>query len=508
MDQVKAIYRPIWTTGRYNAENRVAIYYNLLEGMSYFFEEESADVIGRLLEIPRNEKLDFEEFITRSGLEKEILDPFLEELAKLNLITFHPITAEGILNYRTALSEWKRDNFSFNDRSTKEKLPFETTSAEMAYSSKVKGVFGIMLEMTYNCSEKCIHCYNIGATRNDEEISHRIVDNEMSLEDYKQAIDQLYDKGLVKVTLSGGDPFSKNCTWDLIEYLFEKGIAFDVFTNGQRLVGLEKKLADYYPRLVGVSIYSGEAEVHDRITRIKGSYHKSMDVLNTLADLAVPLNIKCCVMRPNFKTYRMINDIAKSLGAFPQFELSVTDSVDGDKCVSKFLRLTPEQYEIALRDANTPLYVGVEAPNYGGQQKDLTQNGCGAGYESFCIAPNGDVMPCCAFHMPIGNLSSQDLDTILQSPKLAEWRNSTLREFEECGKYEYCAYCNLCPGLGFSEHGDWRMASENCCYVAKIRYDVASKMMDGYDPLKGESIDEAIKQFKDYEDVKIKRETR
>ena len=144
----------------------------------------------------------------------------------------------------------------------------------------------------------------------------------------------------------------------------------------------------------------------------------------------------------------------------------------------------------------------------GGQQKDLTQNGCGAGYESFCIAPNGDVMPCCAFHMPIGNLSSQDLDTILQSPKLAEWRNSTLKEFEDCGTHEYCAYCNLCPGLGFSEHGDWRRASENCCYVAKIRYDVASKMMDGYDPLKGESIDEAIKLFKDYEDVKIKRETR
>lgn len=26
-----------------------------------------------------------------------------------------------------------------------------------------------MFELTYNCSEKCIHCYNEGATRNDHE---------------------------------------------------------------------------------------------------------------------------------------------------------------------------------------------------------------------------------------------------------------------------------------------------------------------------------------------------
>ena len=39
-----------------------------------------------------------------------------------------------------------------------------------------------------------------------------------------------------------------------------KDIAFDVYTNGQSIVNKTKKLADYYPRLVGISIYSGVPE--------------------------------------------------------------------------------------------------------------------------------------------------------------------------------------------------------------------------------------------------------
>ena len=172
-----------------------------------------------------------------------------------------------------------------------------------------------MFELTYRCSEKCIHCYNEGATRNDDEISTRGDREELTLVDYKRIIDELYDLGLVKVCLTGGDPFSKSFAWDLIEYLYNKGVAFDVFTNGQSIVKDVERLANYFPRLVGVSIYSGKAEVHDYITRIKGSWGRSMNVIRRLSALAVPMNLKCCVMRPNVKSYYMVADIAKQYGA-------------------------------------------------------------------------------------------------------------------------------------------------------------------------------------------------
>ena len=124
--------------------------------------------------------------------------------------------------------------------------------------------------------------------------------------------------------------------------MYQKDIAFDIFTNGQQLIGFVSRLADYYPRLVGVSIYSGIARDHDYITRVNGSWAKSMTVVKQLSELSVPLQLKCCVMQTNVKSYYMVADIAKQYGAVFQFEVALTDSVEGDKCVSRYLRLTPK----------------------------------------------------------------------------------------------------------------------------------------------------------------------
>lgn len=474
--------------------------------MSYFFEDDSAEIIGEILKSSRNGEVSLQRIAEETSTNIDILEDFFNQLCQLNLLTVEPVTSEGVLTYRKNLAAWKKDNNVQRDASTKEKLPMEQTNAEMAYTARVGGITSVMFELTYNCSEKCIHCYNIGATRNDEEISHRDVPDKLSFNDYTRIIDDLYDFGLVKVTLSGGDPFSNPLAWEIIDYLYKKGIVFDIYTNGLALRKEEdvNRLANYYPRLVGISIYSSDSKVHDYITRINGSWERSMRTAKWLSDKSVPMNIKCCVMQPNLKTYRGVRKIAFDLGAFPQFEINVTDSIEGDKCVSKFLRLTPEQYEIVLRDDNIPLYVGPEAPNYGGQPKTMTTNACGAGQNTFCISPSGEFMPCCALHLVFGNLKESSTKEILGNECHRQWIESTLNDYEECGKHEYCDYCNLCPGLGFSEHGNYYKASENCCNLAKIRHGLAHKMMKGYDPIENLTIDACIEQLPDYQQKSIK----
>lgn len=271
-------YRPEWTCGRYNKEAEVAIYYNLIEGMSYFFESDSAEIVGRLLSVPRNECLSIDRLSKETDTAKESLLPFLEDLVVCGLLTHTPITSESIRIYRQNVANYKCSQSQTQVKSTKEKLPMAVSSVEMDYMNRTKGVVSVMFELTYNCSEKCIHCYNIGATRNDIEVSGRSNSEELELDDYRRIVDELYEQGLVKVCLSGGDPFSKLFVWDIISYLYKKEIAFDIFTNGQRLSGCEERLASFYPRLVGISIYSGEAAEHDYITCVKGSWDKSIKV--------------------------------------------------------------------------------------------------------------------------------------------------------------------------------------------------------------------------------------
>lgn len=507
MTQPRVYYRPVWTCGRFNDEAQVAIYYNLIAGMSYFFESHSAMVIGEILSVPRNGKLELDAIAAKLNIAIESLVPFFEQLEQMGIVSSVLPTEEIIVDYRKRVSEYNCQQQQTVERTTQEKLPYAISNAEQLYTEKVGGITSVMFELTYRCSEKCIHCYNEGATRNDDEISTRGDREELTLVDYKRIIDELYDLGLVKVCLTGGDPFSKSFAWDLIEYLYNKGVAFDVFTNGQAIVKDVERLANYYPRLVGVSVYSGKAEVHDYITRIKGSWGRSMNVIRRLSALAVPMNLKCCVMRPNVKSYYMVADIAKQYGAGPQFEISLTDSIEGDRCVSKYLRMTPEQLEIVLRDDNVPLYIGKEAPNYGGQPKLMTQNPCGAGDNSLCITPEGNVIPCCAFHTIFGNLKEQSIsEVIYKSKELAYWRGLTLNDYEECGRHDYCAYCNLCPGNNFIEHGTPLKSSEVNCYVAKIRHELANKMKEGYDPLNGKTVRERLAELPDYVPVEFRRE--
>lgn len=492
------IYRPEWTCGRCADEKRVAIMYNLIAGFSYFFDGYSAIVIGEILKAGKNEDINVSRIESTTGICIESLLSFCNTLIQCGLLTDFVPSDESARKYRLTVLEAKKAAQSWVDKSTKEKLPMEVSNAEQTYFSAVddgKTICSCMFELTYRCSEMCIHCYNPGATRNNTETSHRGDLKELSLEDYKSIIDDMYDNGLVKVCLSGGDPFSKEFAWELLDYLYLKGIAVDVFTNGQRIVKDVKRLAAYYPRLVGVSIYSGIDEDHDAITRIPGSWEKSMQVVRELHEMAVPMNLKCCVMQPNLHSYYLVADIAKEYGAVPQFEINITESNDGDIC-AKQLRLTEEQLQVVLRDNNLALYVGKEAPNYGGMKRDLSLSSCGAGGTGFCMSPNGDLRACTAFTQAYGNLQEQSISCILASSSaLKEWRSAVVAEYTECGRHDYCDYCNLCAGVNYTEHEDFRKPAETNCYMAKCRFNLAKKLMAHDEPMTREEFIQALQKL-------------
>lgn len=84
---------------------------------------------------------------------------------------------------------------------------------------KVGGISSVMFELIDRCSEMCLHCYIVGATRNNSEVNLRGQKEELELEDYKRLIEELNAQGFIKFCLSGGDPFSKPIVWDIISYL-------------------------------------------------------------------------------------------------------------------------------------------------------------------------------------------------------------------------------------------------------------------------------------------------
>lgn len=191
----------------------------------------------------------------------------------------------------------------------------------------------------------------------------------------------------------------------------------------------------------------------------------------------------------------MVADIAKEYGAIPQFEINITESNDGDIC-AKQLRLTEEQLQVVLRDNNLALYVGKEAPNYGGMKRDLSLCSCGAGETGFCLSPNGDLRGCVAFTQIYGNLREQSVTEVLTgSSLLKEWRSAVVADYKECGQHDYCDYCNLCAGVNYTEHGDFRNPAETNCYMAKCRFNLAHRLMANDEPMTREQLIEALQNL-------------
>ena len=453
-------YRPEWTCGKYDKAHNAAILYNLIEGMSFYYEDITAEVIGCVLSVERNVPFTIEWLSKQSDVTVQSLVPFVEQLESYGLLTKSILNADEIGTYCHNLKETRRLQVVDNINAMHEMTVVGIASAERMYTEKVGGITSVMFELTYRCSEKCLHCYNAGATRNNTDVNARGHRLELNADEYKRVIDELADLGLTKVCLSGGNPFSKSIAWDIIDYLYHKEIAVDIFTNGISVVNQVERLTNYYPRTLGISLYSDVPEVHDSITRVVGSHDNTVDFISKCSEYALPMLLKCCIMKPNVASYYTVKDVADRYGALPQFDLNITDSVDGDKSASTYLRLGHEELEVVLRDKDLPYYISGNGVKQTERHDDELM--CYAGFNSLCITPEGNVQPCCAFPLKLGNVRNTSLPEILNGNKTLDWwRERTIKDSPDCYKHPYCAYCQMCVGNNYIAHGNPLLASEN-----------------------------------------------
>lgn len=488
------IYRPEWTCGRYSPKAGTAIMYNLISGKSFFFESHSAAVIRELLNIPKNGYRSLESLSKSTGISSVSIRDFMGILAGKGLVTDRLYSREETEAIRRNQGRiFRETQVTRDDLWDAEQL--QVSGAEQRYAQSLgldMTVPTAMIELTYNCSERCIHCYNSGAARNDCEVSHR-GRKEMTLDDYKRVIDELYGHGVCRICLSGGDPFSKPHVWDIIDYIFRKDIAMDIFTNGQAITGCADRLAWYYPHLVGLSVYSAVPEVHDSITRVPGSLGKTLSVAGQLSDLGVNMAFKCVIFRTNVKSYHTVKGLAKRYGAVPKFDVNLSNGIDGDVSVVANLGIPDEVMEIVLRDSDIPLHVSLNTES-NLMAKPLDAFPCNAGIQSFSITPEGDLQPCCAFPLSFGNLQEAPMADILKAGPLKRIRGISIGDIRGCGRQEKCGYCFLCIGNGFIEHGSLSEPPAGCCHLAELRYNLMRKLKEGKDPLEGKTVEDRLNE--------------
>jgi radical SAM protein with 4Fe4S-binding SPASM domain len=184
--------------------------------------------------------------------------------------------------------------------------------------------------------------------------------------------------------------------------------------------------------------------------------------------------------------YKELLNLSDSLGGVPQFDFHISPATDGNCACTVHQILDPDTLALLYREPRMPLYVDLNMPHQGRARRAMDDVLCGAGHWTLSICPDGTVYPCNSLPISLGNVRSGGIRKIWEtSETLASWKNTVWNDFNECGLYADCAYCNFCPGMPMLETGDLFGKSKTCCTTAKIRRNVAVDLRNGNDSLMG-----------------------
>ena len=140
------------------------------------------------------------------------------------------------------------------------------------------------------------------------------------------------DAGVFFLTISGGEPLLRNDLFAIIRRARE--LTFNVKLKTNAILIREKEAAmirELGVETVQVSIYSHRPEVHDAITKVKGSLDRSLDAIRFLVSQGLKVTMANVVMKQTRWDYPGVQALAAELGAHFTIDPTITPHINGDR---------------------------------------------------------------------------------------------------------------------------------------------------------------------------------
>jgi len=374
---------------------------------------------------------------------------------------------EPDFSYRNGNMRTQRRDYT---QETEQEVPLTTYDYNLIRGQKKPILTGIEFELTSRCSERCIHCYIPNAKKDSG--------GDLPVDKVKSILDEFAEMGGLAATFSGGEAFLYKDLLSVAAYARSKDLQVTILTNAINLRDEQiPVLKELNLSMVQVSLYSLDPEIHDMITKVKGSCEKSKAAIEKMVAADIPVQISCPAMKANYKGFKDVLKYAQSLGIKANTDYIIMAQADFNTA-NLANRLTPEECEQLFRDiiesnSNYREALKAEKPrsDYLLANKDFfgEQPLCGVGLNTCCVTSNGDVYPCPGWQgFVLGNLHKQTLKEIwADSDILRQLRSLKKKTFPKCLECEAMDYCSVCVGRNYNEsNGDMYKISQHDCDVA------------------------------------------
>jgi len=179
-------------------------------------------------------------------------------------------------------SYFKRCNIDFYDR-----LFLNTTDIEeLSHKDSLKLNF-VWFEISSACNLKCLHCYAKSEL-------NKMIKPSLSHAQWIKLLKDCYNLGARSCQFIGGEPLLyQNGKKDINTLIIEaKKIGYDqieIFTNATLWRKLDLNIVTKYISNIKISFYSHIPEIHDSITKVKGSWIKTLEGIKKLKKTGIPI---------------------------------------------------------------------------------------------------------------------------------------------------------------------------------------------------------------------------
>ena len=392
-----------------------------------------------------------------------------------------------------------------------EPAPLDEDQLYRYYDNRI--IKSVFWSVTGRCNFRCRHCYMDAPTGMLGEMGH---------EEAMHFIDEMAECGVLKVDITGGEPFIRKDFWELIDRMLEHRITIgQVYTNGWLL---NDQILDEFERRglkPEFSISFDGLGWHDWMRGVPGAEKRALEALALLKKRGFISTVEMCIHKGNVSSIRATALRLAELG-ISSLRIGTVASSDLWKKNSQGYDMTNREYTEALIDyiprffedgmpcnlllggivrlkKDSTDYQVIPETRECTEQECENRYLCGSVRMNCYVTPEGRLLPC----MPMTSCEEQNQFPLVQEIGLKkglsdsfymQFVNSRVKDFlaanEECNACPHKLQCRGgCRATALMEtHDLWGKDSMQCMlwqnnYPARIR-EVADAAIAKYCPPK------------------------
>jgi SynChlorMet cassette radical SAM/SPASM protein ScmE len=348
------------------------------------------------------------------------------------------------------------------------------------------------IAITGRCNLRCAYCFYA-----DEMAAL----GDLPTEAWLAFFDELGRLGVMDVSLTGGEAFTRPDLFELIDGVIANRMRYNILSNGtlidERMLarfeeGKRRLRLDY----IQISIDGSCAEVHNQSR--PGSFDRALRGLRLLKEAGFPVMVRTTINRHNLHDLEKIAHLLLDEIGLASFATNEADLI-GAGCQNQGqIALTAAEVQEAMEtlarlgerypgrlsaqagpQAKRQMYAEMEHARRTGEKAARWTMGylssCGGMFSKIDVLHDGTIVPCHILHgLGLGNVKSDSLGEIWRAHPtlraLRERRTIPMDQVPGCEDCEWAPYCNGgCPGVPYELTGDFNRASVQDCYRRFLR---------------------------------------